>query len=314
VLKYTLYRLATLVPLLFGLSVAMFLYIHLIPGDPVAGMLGPGGSPRLIAQLRHQFGLDQPIPVQYWHWLTGLLQGNLGISFISRQPITSILVNRIPASLELTAAGMVAIVLFGWPAGFVAGLLKGTWFDRVVSTLAAVGLSVPQFWLGTLFIVFIAVNHVLGLPAEGYVPFTVDPVANLRDVILPALTLGLSLSSYLVRMTRAATIEVQQEQFVRQAQAKGLRRWTIVWRYSARNAVLPVVIVLGLQLGALLGGQVIVEELFNWPGVGTLLVIGVTQRDYFLVQAVILVIATFYVFLYLGTELIQAWLDPRLRR
>jgi peptide/nickel transport system permease protein len=312
-LKYTLYRLATLVPLLFGLSIAMFLYIHLIPGDPVAGMLGPGGTPQLIAQLRHQFGLDQPITTQYWHWLTGLLQGNLGISFISRQPISSILVDRIPASLELTGAGMLAIVLFGWPAGFFAGLFKGSWFDRVVSTVAAVGLSVPQFWLGTIFIVVLAVK-LQWLPAEGYVPFTTDPAGNLRDLVMPALTLGLSLAPYLTRMTRAATIEVQQEQFVRQAQAKGLRGRTIIWRYSARNGVLPVVIIFGLQLGALLGGQVIVETLFNWPGVGRLLVTGVIQRDYFLVQAVILVIATFYVLLYLGTELVQAWLDPRLRR
>lgn len=312
-LKYTLYRLATLVPLLFGLSIVMFLYIHLIPGDPVAGMLGPGGTPQLIAQLRHQFGLDQPILTQYWHWLTGLLHGDLGISLISRQPITSILVDRIPASLELTIAGMLATVLIGWPSGFFAGLFRGTWFDRIVSALAAVGLSIPQFWLGTLFIVFIAVK-LRWLPAEGYAPLTSSPGDNLRDVIMPALALGLSLAPYLTRMARAATIEVQQEQFVRQAQAKGLRRRTIVWRYSARNAVLPIIIVFGLQLGALLGGQVVIEELFNWPGVGRLLVTGVVQRDYFLVQAVILVIATFYVLLYLGTELVQAWLDPRLRR
>lgn len=311
-LRYLLHRVAVLVPLIFGLSALMFLYIHIIPGDPVAGMLGPSGTPTLVAQLRHQFGLDQPIPVQYWHWLSGLVRGNLGISFISRQPIAPTLVNRIPASLELTAAGMLAVVVIGWPLGFLAGLYRDSWLDHVVSSIASVGLAIPQFWLGTLFILIFAIKLGL-LPAEGFVSLSADPSQNLRDLLMPALALGLSLSPYLMRMTRAATIEVQQELFVIQARAKGLRRWTIVRRYVARNAILPVIIVLGLQLGALIGGQVVIEELFGWPGIGHLLIEGVVQRDYFMIQAVILVIAVFYVLLYLGTELVQAWLDPRIR-
>lgn len=311
-LRYLLHRVAILVPLIFGLSALMFLYIHIIPGDPVAGMLGPSGTPTLVAQLRHQFGLDQPIPVQYWHWLSGLVRGNLGISFISRQPIAPTLVNRIPASLELTAAGMLAVVVIGWPLGFLAGLYRDSWLDHVVSSIASVGLAIPQFWLGTLFILIFAIKLGL-LPAEGFVPLSADPSQNLRDLLMPAMALGLSLSPYLMRMTRAATIEVQQELFVIQARAKGLRRWTIVRRYVARNAILPVIIVLGLQLGALIGGQVVIEELFSWPGIGHLLIEGVVQRDYFMIQAVILVIAVFYVLLYLGTELVQAWLDPRIR-
>lgn len=311
-LRYLLHRVAILVPLIFGLSALMFLYIHIIPGDPVAGMLGPSGTPTLVAQLRHQFGLDQPIPVQYWHWLSGLVRGNLGISFISRQPIAPTLVNRIPASLELTAAGMLAVVVIGWPLGFLAGLYRDSWLDHVVSSIASVGLAIPQFWLGTLFILIFAIKLGL-LPAEGFVSLSADPSQNLRDLLMPAMALGLSLSPYLMRMTRAATIEVQQELFVIQARAKGLRRWTIVRRYVARNAILPVIIVLGLQLGALIGGQVVIEELFSWPGIGHLLIEGVVQRDYFMIQAVILVIAVFYVLLYLGTELVQAWLDPRIR-
>jgi peptide/nickel transport system permease protein len=312
-LRSTLYRLAILIPLLFGLSLLMFLYIHIIPGDPVAGMLGAGGTPKLIAQLRHQFGLDQPIVVQYWHWLDGLLHGSLGISFVTRQAITPILVQRIPASLELTVAGMFATVVVGCPLGFFAGIYKDTWFDHIVSSLAALGLSVPQFWLGTIFILIFAVK--LGwLPAEGYTPFTSAPLQNLRDIAMPGVALGMSLSPYLIRMTRAATIEVQQDQFLRQARAKGLRQRTITIRYSARNAIVPIVIVLGLQLGALIGGQVIIEDLFNWPGVGGLLIQAVIQRDYFLVQALILAIACFYVLVYVGAELVQTWLDPRIRR
>ena len=311
-LKYIAIRVLVLVPLLFGLSVILFFYIHLIPGNPIAGMLGPTATPALVAQLSKQFGLDQPIQVQYWHWLTGLMHGNLGISFISRAPIGPILASRAPASLELTAAGMTTVVVIGAPLGFLAGLYKDSWLDHAISAFAAIGLSVPQFWLGTLFILLFAVT-LHWLPAEGYVPLTASPSQNLRDLVMPALALGLSLSPYLVRMTRAATIEVRQELFVKYARARGLRRATIVWRYTARNAILTIVIVLGLQLGALIGGQVIIEELFGWPGLGSLLVNGVVQRDYFVIQAVILIIAVFYTLLYLATEIIQAWLDPRLR-
>ena len=312
-LKYVAVRIGVLIPLLFGLSVLVFLYIHVIPGNPVAGMLGPAGTPALVAQLSRKFGLDQPIAVQYWHWIDGLFHGNLGTSFTSQEPIGPILVNRAPASLELTAVGMAVVVSIGWPLGFLAGLYKDSWIDHAISTLAGVGLAVPQFWLGTLFILIFAVTFKL-LPAEGYVSIGSDPERNVQDLIMPALVLGLSLSPYLIRMTRAAMIEVQQELFVTQARAKGLKRRTIVRRYIARNAIVPIVVVLGLQLGALIGGQVIVEEVFGWPGLGQLLVTAVTQRDYFTVQAVILVIAVFYALIYLATEVIQAALDPRLRQ
>jgi peptide/nickel transport system permease protein len=302
-----------LLPLLFGLSVLTFLYVHVIPGDPIAGMLGPGGNPELIAQLRHEYGLDQPLPVQYWHWLASLLaHGDLGITFGSGQRITPILINRIPATLQLTAAGMLFTVLLGLPAGFFAGVLKDSWADRVLSIVSLVGLSAPPFWIGTLLILVVAIN-LHWLPAGGYVPFGRDPVASLKDTIMPGFALGLSLAPYLARMARAATVEVQQEPFVKHARAKGLRRRTILLRYSARNAIVPVVVVLGLQLGRLLGGQVIIEELFNWPGVGRLLVEGAIQRDYAMVQALILIIAATYVALNLAAELVHAALDPRIR-
>jgi peptide/nickel transport system permease protein len=312
VVRYALYRILTLFVLLFGLSVATFLYMQLVPGDPVAGMLGPAGNPELIAQLRHEFGLDQPLLTQYWQWLSGLVHGDLGISFSSRQPIGPILIHRIPATLQLTIASMVWVVLLGWPAGFFAGLRKDTWIDRVFSVVALVGLSTPVFWLGTVLILVLSVK-LHWLPSGGYVAFTDDPLTSVRNTLMPSLALGLALAPYLARMTRAATVEVQQEQFTAHAHAKGLRRRRIAVRYSARNAVLPIVVVLGLQVGLLLGGQVIVEEIFNWPGVGRLLVGGAIQRDYFMVQAVILVLAALYGVLNLGAELLHAWLDPRIR-
>jgi peptide/nickel transport system permease protein len=310
--RYAVYRLVILVVLLFGLSIATFLYMQLVPGDPVAGMLGPAGNPELIAQLRHQFGLDQPVLTQYWHWLTGLFHGDLGISFSSRQAIGPILIHRIPATLQLTIASMIWVVLIGWPSGFFAGLRKDTWVDRLFSVFALVGLSTPFFWIGTVLILVLSVK-LHWLPSGGYVPLTKDPWASIRDTLMPSLALGLGLAPYLARMTRAATVEVQQEQYVAHARAKGLSPRRIAVRYSSRNAILPIVVVLGLQLGLLLGGQVIIEELFNWPGVGRLLVGGAIQRDYFMVQAVVLVLAALYALLNLGAELMHAWLDPRIR-
>jgi peptide/nickel transport system permease protein len=311
-LRFAAYRLLLLVFLLLGLSVLSFFYLQLVPGDPVSGMLGPAGTPELIRQLRHQFGLDQPLWTQYWHWVSGAVHGDLGISFSSRQPIGPILIDRIPATLQLTLVSMVFTVFIGWPMGFFAGRHKDTWVDRTFSLLALVGLSTPVFWIGTVLILVVSVHH-HWLPSQGYVPFRDDPWESLKDSLMPGFALGLALAPYLARMTRAATVEVQQEQFVAFAHTKGLKPRTISLRYSARNAILPIVVVLGLQLGRLLSGQVIIEELFAWPGVGRLMVEGVQERDYFMVQAVVLCMAALLAFLNLAAELIHAWLDPRIR-
>lgn len=311
-LRYAAYRILLLFPIIIGLSFVIFIYLRLIPGDPFATMAGPGAPPALINQLRHQFGLDQPVLVQYVNWVHGVLRGNLGISFESRQPIGPILIQRIPATLQLALGGMTFGVLFGLPLGFVAGLRKGTHLDHLLSVTVLVGLSTPAFWLGTIILLLFGV-YLHWLPTAGYMPFFGDPLGSLKDMLLPALTIGLALAPYLARMTRAATVEVQQEPFVAIAAAKGLKRRTIVRRYSLRNAILPVVIVLSLQLGSLLSGVVIVEELFDWPGLGQLLVGGVTDRDYPMVQACVLSISVIWLVLNLAAELVHGWLDPRIR-
>jgi peptide/nickel transport system permease protein len=311
-LRYAGYRLMVLLALLAGLSVVTFFYLQLVPGDPVAGMLGPSATPGLVKQLRHEFGLDQPLMTQYWNWVTGLVHGNLGISFQSREPIATIVGDRIVPTLHLTIASMVWIVVIGLPAGFLAGIYKDSWIDRVLSTSALAGLSAPVFWLGTILILVFSVE-LHWLPSQGYVPLAQDPVASIEATLLPSLAIGLAMAPYLARMTRAATVEVQQEQFVEHAHAKGLRRATIVWRYSARNTILAVIVVLGLQFGRLLSGQVIIETLFSWPGVGRLAVDGAIQRDYFMVEAIILILAALYCLVNLAAELCQAWLDPRIR-
>lgn len=310
--RYAVRRILVALPLLAALSIILFLYIHLVPGDPIAGMLGPNGSPQLIKELRHAHGLDQPIPVQYWNWLVGVFHGSLGTSLISNQPIAPTLEARLPATFQLTVSALFFTVLLGLPTGFFAGAYKGSWLDRILSPVALIGLSMPVFWVGTLLFLILGVQ-LHWLPTSGYVPFSQSPVQSLRLTFMPAFTLGFTLAPFLARLTRAATVELRQEQFVPQTTAKGLRRGTVLGRYLARNAIVPVLSVIGLQLGTLIGGQVIVEQVFNWPGIGRLLVEGAMQRDYLMVQSLVLVVASVYIVINLGVELLQAWLDPRVR-
>ncbi|MGB3375984.1 MAG: ABC transporter permease [Microbacterium sp.] len=310
--RYVLRRLLFVIPLLWVLTLLLFFYVHAVPGDPIAGMLGPNGTPELIAQLRAERGLDRPLVEQYLTWFFGLFRGDLGISLITGAPLTPLVINRIPATLQLTLAGLIFTVLIGFPLGYFAGKHKGGWLDRILSPAALIGLSLPVFWIGTLLILFLGVQ-LRWLPTAGYVPFVDDPGQSLRLTLMPALVLGLHLSPFLARMVRVSTSELMREQFVVQARIRGLLPRTVNQRFVLRNAILPVLVVVGMNLGALLGGQVIVEQLFNWPGVGRLLVEGAVQRDYLVVQSLILVVATIYILVNLAVEVIQAWLDPRVR-
>lgn len=311
-LKYAALRIVVTIPLLIVLSLVIFVYVHAVPGDPVAGMLGPSGTPEMIDRIRAENGLDQPVIQQYVDWASGLPKGDLGRSLVSGQEIAPQISHRIPATVQLTLSALFFTLLIGLPSGFLAGLKKGSWIDRILTPSALVGLSMPVFWLGTVMILVFAVR-LHWLPASGYTAFSENPIESMRFTALPAITLGVHLSPFLARVTRAVTVEIQQESFVKHARAKGLRQRTVVLRYSIRNAILPVLTVLGLLVGTLLGGQVIVEQLFNWPGVGRLLVQGAIQRDYLVVQSLVLVVAALYVLVNLGIELLQGILDPRLR-
>lgn len=311
-LRYIVNRLLIVLPLLLALTVLLFIYVHAVPGDPIAGMLGPNGTPEMIAQIRADRGLDRPLTEQYWGWLSGLVQGDLGVSLISGQDITPIVIDRIPATIQLTFAGLFFVVLFGFPAGYLAGKHKGGWLDRILSPAALLGLSMPAFWVGTLLILILGVQLRL-FPTGGYVAFEDDPWQSIRLTIMPALVLGITLSPFLARMVRASTVELAREPFIVQARTRGLLPATISRRYLLRNAILPVVVIIGMQLGTLIGGQVVVEQLFNWPGVGRLLIEGAVRRDYLLVQSLIFVIAVIYILINLLTEVVHAWLDPRVR-
>lgn len=311
-LRYSMRRLAISIPVVVGLAVVVFLYIHLMPGDPVQAMVGRYGSPELVEQLRHELGLDRPLYEQFVDWVAGLLGGDLGITFRSRQPITPILIGRIPATVELAAGAFVIAVLLGMPSGFLAGVMKDSKFDYVFSLVALAGLSAPLFWTGYLLMLALGVKLRV-LPSMGYIPFTDDPGRNLLYLILPAFTLGFGMAPYIAKMTRTAVVETLQEPFVGFAEAKGLRKKVILIRYVLRHAVPSIVVVLGMDVGFLLGGQIVVEELFNWPGTGRLMVRAVIERDYFMAQATILIYAGVFIFINFFAELLHAWLDPRVR-
>jgi peptide/nickel transport system permease protein len=311
-LRYTANRILLFIPILIGLSLVTFIYIHLIPGDPIQAMVGPQATPELVTQLRHQFGLDRPLPVQYISWVTGVLHGDLGITFRSRQALTPLLLDRIPATLELAGAALLVAVLVGLPTGILAGLHKNTTFDYVFSLLSLGGYSMPVFWTGTLLLLLFGVQWKL-LPSQGFVPFTRDPLGNLRSLILPAVTLGIGLAPYIGRMARASVIETMQEQFVSFARAKGLREKTVLWRYILRHAMVAILVVFGLDIGYLLSGQIIVEEIFNWPGAGRIVVRGVLERDYFSIQATVLLYALLFLSINFLVELLHGLLDPRVK-
>lgn len=297
-------RVALTVPVLLGVATLVFSLIHLVPGDPAQAMLGEGASPEDIADLRARLGLDRPLPEQYWSFLTDLARGDLGTSLRTRQPVTSQIAERLPATAELAGAAMLVAVALALPLGLIAAVWRGTWVDQGAMGLALVGISVPGFWLGPLLALVFAVE--LGwLPVSGR--------GTLAHLILPAVTLGAALAAILARMTRASVLEELREQYVVAARARGASRARAVVVHALGNSLIPVVTLLGLQLGAVLTGSIITETIFSWPGVGRLLIQSINFRDYPMVQGCILFIATTYVSMNLLTDLVYGWLDPRIR-
>jgi len=303
-LTYLARRLVLTLPVLFGVATLVFSLIHLVPGDPAQAMLGDGASPQDIAQLRSRLGLDRPLLEQYGRYLKGLVRGDLGTSLRTQQPVGAQIAERLPATAELAAAAMLVAVMLAMPLGLIAAVWRGTWVDQTAMGLALVGISVPGFWLGPLLALVFAVE--LGwLPVSGRGTFA--------HLVLPAITLGAALAAILARMTRASVLEELREQYVVAARARGASRVRAVVVHALRNSLIPVVTILGLQLGAVLTGSIITETIFSWPGVGRLLIQSINFRDYPMVQGCILLIAVTYVTMNLLTDLIYGWLDPRIR-
>ena len=297
-------RILGVVPVVFGVLLLTFLLVHLVPGDPVEVMLGESAPLADRDRLRAELGLDQPLPAQFGHYLAALAQGDFGRSIHSRKPIADTLRERLPATVTLALCALLIAVGLGVPLGIVAALRQGKWPDSL-ATLASLTLSaMPHFWLGPLLMLLFALW--LGwLPVSG--------MGEPGAIVLPALTLGFGLAAILTRMTRASLLEVLNEDFVRTARAKGLSERSVILRHALRAALLPVVTVVGLQLGSLLAGTVITETVFGWEGIGRLLVESIEKRDYPVTQACVIVIALIYVVVNLLTDLLYARLDPRVR-
>ncbi len=303
-LRFFLRRLSHAVIVVCGVAVLVFSLIHLIPGDPVEVMLGEAAQPADLQALRHALGLDQALHIQFWRYLQGLAHLDFGNSLHSRRPVLDLLLERLPATLELTAAALLLAISVALPLGVIAALRKDSGWDRSAMAFAMLGVSVPSFWMGPVLILVFAVW--LGwLPVSGRDGFS--------SLLLPALTLGLGMAAILARMVRSALLDTLNEDYIRTARAKGLPMRTVVWRHALCNALLPVITLLGLQLGALLGGTVITETVFAWPGIGLLVVESIQRRDYPVVQACVLFISIAYVLVNTLTDLVYAQVDPRVR-
>lgn len=313
-LSYALRRLATIPPTLLIVSFIVYSAIRLVPGSPVQAILGEEYRPDLARELEARLGLDKPLLVGYAEWVSSALRGNLGTSVVMSYStgVSSLILQRLPATLELALLSLLVGLAVGVPSGVVAGLYRGSALDAVLSGLLLLNIAVPAFIRALLLILVFSI--LLGLlPSSGYAPIWEDPLANLRLVIMPSLAAGLGIASVVARIARASVIQVAESDYVTVAVAKGLSRGQVVWGYVLRNALIPVVTITGLQLGALMGGLVITESIFRIPGVGSLVYESITLRDYPVLQGTVLFISTAYVAINLAVDLLYAVIDPRIR-
>jgi len=304
ILRHVFLRILLALPAVWLIITMVFLLAHIVPGDPVQQMLGEGARAEDLTQLRHALGLDLSLPVQYEHYLTGVLRGNLGESFRYQRPVTRVILEHYPATLELASVALLVCALIGISAGILAAHKRGQTTDRAVSVLTLFGLSVPNFALGPILMLVFAV--ILGwLPVSGR--------GGITHIILPAITLGAALAAILTRMVRSSMIEELSSDYVRTARAKGLPESAVLFRHAFRNALIPILTILGLQFGTLLAGTIVTESIFAWPGIGGLAVTAIQARDYPLLQGCILLIAISYVAVNLLTDFVYVLVDPRVR-
>jgi peptide/nickel transport system permease protein len=311
-IRYIVRRILALIVVLFGISIVVFLLVHLVPGDVVSVLLGPRTSPQARAALRKIFGLDEPLYVQYLHWLGAVLRGNFGTSLRTGQPVLGQIIDRFGVTLELTGLALLLALMIGIPAGILGAVKQYSRIDYVVTIFALAGLSIPEFLLATLLILLLSLEWRF-LPPSGYVPFREDPLQNLKLMIMPAIALGLGSASYITRMTRSSVLETLRQDYIRTAYAKGLRGLAIVIGHALKNALIPIVTVIGIQLGYLLGGAVIIEAIFAVPGVGRYALDGINMRDYPVVQGTVLFVTIVFVTINLVVDILYAYLDPRIR-
>lgn len=306
---FILRRVLLTLPALWAMSVLVFLIIRLVPGDPVRTMLGFRATEENVATLRSELGLDEPLLQQYLTWAGGLLRGDFGNDIVSKAPLSELLAQRIPVTLELTTLAMAVAILVGVPLG-VRAATGGKWIKRLTSGFVVGGVSIPDFWLGIMLVLVFASTIVI-FPPSGYIPFTVDPLENLRYMVLPVLTLAVGEAAYILRTTRSAIESTMEQPHITFLRAKGLSERRITLGHALRGAAPSIVTVIGIQIGVLLGGAIVIETLFALPGVGRLIVTAINQRNYPTVQAGVLVVAAAFILISLATDIAIGWLDPR---
>lgn len=311
-LSYTIRRLFLMIPVLLVVTLVVFSLVLLLPGDPAMALLGENLDPQAYATVRKALGLDQPVPVQYAMWLAKTVQGDLGRSLHTREPVLTAIGEHLPRTLYLTLAAMAVSLIVAVPAGIIAALRRNSILDTAATVTAIVGVAIPNFWLGVMGILLFSVV-LQWLPVSGYVSLLEDPWASLQHMVLPAITLGTAIAAEVTRMTRSALLEVLDREYIMTARAKGLGEWVVIMVHALKNAMIPVVTVIGLQMGRLFGGAVVTESIFAVPGLGTLLVSGIFSRDFPIVQAVVLVMALAVLSCSLIVDLLYSWLDPRIR-
>lgn len=309
---YLARRLLALIPVMAVVVTVVFFLIHLIPGDPVSVMLGPDATPTQIEETRRALGLDRPLWEQLLLFYGRVLRGDLGRSYFLDRPVTVALWERAEPTLVLMVSALLVAVAIGVPSGIVAGAYAGSAWDRLLMTGALLGVCIPGFWLSLNFIYLFAVQ-LRWLPAAGYTPLSVDPLATLRYMVLPAVSLGFNQSALIARIARSCMLEILQQDYIRTARAKGLPQRTVVYVHAFRNALVPVVTVIGITMAILIGGAVVTEIVFNIPGLGRLIISAILRRDYPVVQGVVLVTAAAYVLINLVVDVIYAFIDPRIR-
>jgi len=312
VTSFILRRVVQLIPVLAFISAIVFFIFRIIPGDAVAVAMGEGADRESAESMRRQLGLDRPLVVQYLDWLGSALRGDLGFSLINRQSVLSLVLEKLPASLQLMTLSMLLALAISLPVGILAALKRGTWVDQVARVFALTGFCMPRYWLAVLLILLLAVQA-RWFPPAGYVGLQEDPLQSLRHATLPVLAIGLSLAAVQMRFLRSSLLEVISQDYIRTANAKGLRQRAVVLGHALKNSLIPFVTVVGPELGNLLGAQVVVEQIFAWPGLGWLMIQSISQRDYAVVQGLVLVTATGVVVINLVVDVAYAYLDPRIR-
>ncbi len=309
---YLLRRVAQTLPVLFLASIVVFVFIRLVPGDPAVTLAGPDATPEIVNAIREQMGLNQSLPQQYLIWISHVLQGDLGRSYINRLPIAQLIGMALPATIQLALIALGLAVLVGIPSGIISAVWRGRPIDWLITAINGLVLAVPNFWIAILLIIAFSVR-LRWLPPGGRIEFGEDAGLAWRSLVLPALTLFPSISAALSRFTRASMLEVLHEDYVRTARAKGLSPFSVISRHALRNALIPVITILGIQFGRLMGGAVIIETVFAWPGVGRLILQGVLNRDYAVVQGALLMMVIIFITVNLLVDLLYGVCDPRVR-